>query len=188
MKVSLRKANDIQQAIHSAIGKIFPSAVMTISIHEEHLPEAVEKAQKHTIDAIESSERLNAIRYDIRKAIANANASYGIEDLIVEHAKIKSSLSRLSKLVDGSPYPGHRAAGLIVASEKTKSAGNYYHGSETVSIGILGEETIAAIRQTCLDLTRRHTEIADELLTLNVKTEITISDGDYKYLRDEGVI
>jgi uncharacterized protein YdcH (DUF465 family) len=63
-----------------------------------------------------------------------------------------------------------------------------YGYSDTVSTGILSKEQIAQARTEILNLKKQKQKLNDEVLELNIKTEIPLGDDTVATLTAEGLL
>jgi len=187
MKINLRKANAIQLAINEALkGLSFES---TVSVNEFQNPQSMINAVSERFNAnILRREKLIDVLYSIRKAVAAANNSLGINDRLADVARYDKDLTFYAAHAKASTrvHPGE----MIGKLEKIKNqpADRAYYSDKDVMSSVFTEENIEAFRKVVIYAKKQKQALQDELLELNISTKITLTDEDIKVLTDESIL
>jgi hypothetical protein len=192
MKITLRKANAVQAAINEAVTSL--DLTTDVSVNEFQKPLAVMASARDTFSANlhTRTNLLNAL-YGIRRDVARANATAGVNDTLTKVAHLEKEIghmTRLSKLkpqVEISVIRGK--LGKIKARDS--SASDSYRFGETddlVKTSIFKRNEIEDFRKQVVDMKKRKLLLQDALLELNVKTEIEIDTDSLPVLTEAGIL
>ena len=173
MEISLRKANALQHAINEMLGTLDLGTEVSVNEFEkpsEKVSEATNRFETH----LATRSKLLGVLYEIRKAVAHANAASGIDSLLADVAMLDKDMQlygRLSKLesaVANDVLVGK--LGKIKGRDKADVYGRF--GDDTVTTNIFNKEKIEEFKAELARLKRAKTALQDSLLELNVSTTI----------------
>ena len=192
MNITLRKASALQNAIQEAVRNI--DVAVKVSLNEFENTEAV--LDRSNADLISKDQRRNALTkvlYVIRAQVGQANATSGINERLAKAAYIDKRLGQLTALVQADAL---RDSMVViegkVAKLKAQPAENsrraLYGYDDTVTTGILVKEQMDAFKTEQLSLKKDKQKLNDEVLELNVRTEIALSDETVAVLTAEGLV
>lgn len=176
MKISLRKANAIQTSISEAISAL--GLVTQINVTEfENPTEKLEAAKKQFFVDIETRTSLLDALYEIRAAVSATNGSNGVNGLLVILAQNEKDISLYSKLAQ-TPIQVDRTVmnGKIGKMRERKEDSYRYGGEDVVTTSIFSDDDIQEFKSGLATLKKEKQKLKDELLELNVRTEISLSD------------
>jgi len=172
MKISLRKANAIQSAITDEINNIDLKTDVTVN-EFEILGEKVSQAETKFFQNMEKRNALVEALYDIRAQVSGVNASSGINGLLTILAQTErdiqlyNRLSRIQPSVDSVVLEGRL--------EKIRQRKEDVYGrEEQVQTSIFNEATIDTFKSKLASLKKKKQKLQDELLEMNVRTEIQL--------------
>ena len=190
MNITLRKANALQNSINDAIKSI--EFETTVKINEFQDPEVViaEAEKIFASNMVKRDGMFNAL-YEIRKAVSKANDASGISQRLADVAHLEKQISFFSGLA-GKPVRDEAKviAGKLekIRNRKEDSRASIYGYGDDVSTSILEKEEVDGFKKLSAVSKKNKQKIQDEILELNVKTEITISDKAVAVLQAEGLI
>ena len=192
MKVTLRKASALQSSIQDAIKAVEVTVKAELNEFED-TAEVLAKANANTINSDNRRASLTACLYDIRSLVGSANAMNGINDRLAKAAYIDKRLGQLATLVQADAVQDSMVVinGKIekLKAEKGENSRRSIYGySDTVSTGVLTQEQISGFKAQVLDLKKSKQRINDEILELNVRTEIDLPTEVEIVLNQEGLI
>lgn len=187
MKITLRKAAVLQNAINDALKQI--DIKSEVALTEFHNPEdEIARAAAAARAGIQRRELLNHALYGIRQRVAEANNAAGVNRNLTEVAALEKQIQFYTGLVGKEV----RLSVDVVAGKLRKMAESkserLYGYNDTVNTGVFTEEDIAGFKKIVSDLKKAKQQIQDTILELNVRTEIDLSDETVKVLRDEGLV
>ena len=189
MKINLRKANALQLSVQEAIKSIkFDTEV---KINEFQVAEDEIAKAREAFAAKQERHRglLNSL-YDIRKAVSQANAVQGVDVKLADVALMDKKIQYLSELA-GKPV---RESEEVVAGKMDKlrnrkeDTRSLYYGDATVDTSIFTAEDIAGFRTAANMGKKAKQKLQDELLDINVRTEIDLSADVVTVLTTEGLL
>jgi uncharacterized protein YdcH (DUF465 family) len=191
MNISLRKANAVQNSINEAIRSI--DIKTSIEINEFQTVEAeLQRANTELFTNDARRQRLLLSLYNIRGLVGTANAQSGIDVKLATAAFVDKRLTQLESLAKLEPMTD-----LIVLNGKLDKLRNdksdtrrssIYGYNDTVSTTVVTAEQIAQINTEIKNLKKQKQKINDEVLELNIKTEIPLSEDVVATLTAEGLI
>jgi len=186
MQVSLRKANALQVAINEALKGLEFNA--EISINEFQKPEAtIASAQKTFFDNVERRGALLRSLYQIRKAVSAANAANEIDIRLADLALAEknfvffSAQAKVKERMDPEVLNGK----LVKITNRTEDS---YYAKAEVETSVFTQDGIKALNSLAIASKKAKQKIQDELLELNVRTTITLSDEAVATLTAEDIL
>ncbi len=190
MKVTLRKANAIQNSINDAIKNI--KVEFNVTLNEFQNPEAeIDKANlKFAENDLRRTNLLIAL-YNIRGLVCAANAQSGIDLKLTKAAFIDKRIAQLAEMVGKDTVIDLEVVkGKLekIKSLKDEARSRIYGYGDTVETSVLRLGDIERYRAQLNDLRKQKQSINDEVLELNIKTEIPLSDDVVATLTLEGLI
>jgi len=189
MNVSLRKANAIQNLISETIKSI--KITYSIDLNEFENPELVIKtANDELFDNDARRHALLLVLYNIRGLVGVANAHSSINDKLAMAAFIDKRISQLDELTTLKPLTSFDVikGRLEKIRNRKEDSRSIYGRDETVSTSIVSQEQINQAREELKKLKKQKQKLNDEILELNITTEIPLSDDTINTLQKEGII
>jgi hypothetical protein len=192
MNITLRKASALQASIQEAIKNI--SVTVKVELNEFEDPaEALAKANAQLINDDNRRASLTACLYDIRSLVGTTNAASGINDRLAKAAYIDKRLGQLSGLVQSEASQDSMVVitgkvEKLKAEKGENSRRSLYGYNDTVSTGVLTADQVAGFKAQILDLKKAKQKLNDEILELNVRSEITLPGEVEIVLNQEGLI
>ena len=190
MNISLRKANAIQNSINEAIRSI--KIDTSIEINEfQNAQEEIQKANGLLIASDERRQKLLLALYNIRGLVGTANSNVGIDLALAKAAFIDKRITQLSELAASNPVNDLAVInGKLekIRNRKDESRASLYGRDDTVSTSVVGREQIAQAKSEVSNLKKQKQKLNDDVLELNIKTEIPLSDDVVATLQAEGLI
>lgn len=188
MNITLRKANALQKSIAESIKSINTDPSITVSEFQDALYEI--SIAKTTFDTnLARRASLNRAMYNIRRAVGQANASSGIDDRLTEVAFLDREISFFSTLASSKlRLPDAVINGKL---DKIRSSSNdraSLYREDQISTSILSQNDLDNARNTVASLRKQKQKLQDEILELNVKTEVVLSGDDRLVLEKESLI
>jgi hypothetical protein len=193
MNITLRKANALQQAVNEAIKKL--ELTTEVGINEFQKPaEVIATAnEKFTTNLTRRNMLVNAL-YEIRLEVARSNASSGINDTLAMLARTEKQIGFYSRLTSLVPQVDMEIVRGKIRKIKSRepSDSRYSRGlfdnDEEVSTGIFSQDELDSFRITLNDFKRAKLKMQDELLEMNVRNDIALSDEATNTLAAEEIL
>jgi hypothetical protein len=191
MNITLRKANAVQNSITEAIKNI--KIDLTVEINEfQSVEDVITKANSVLVENDGRRQKLTMALYNIRALVGTANSASGIDTALAKAAFIDKRIGQLEELAKATEIT---ALDVIkgkldkIRNDKSESTRSRIYGySDTVTTGVLGLEQIAQAKAEVLSLKKQKQKINDEVLELNIKTEIPLSEDVVAVLQAEDLI
>ena len=191
MNITLRKANAVQNSINETVKNI--RVDLTIEINEfQNVEDTLSKVNNELIANDGRRQNLTMALYNIRALVGTANAASGIDTALAKAAFIDKRIGQLEQLAGGTEITSLEVIkGKLekIKNDKGENTRRSIYGySDTVSTGILSKEQIAQAKTEILNLKKQKQKLNDEILELNIKTEIPLGDDTISTLTAEGLI
>lgn len=187
MKITLRKASALQNEIQEAVKGV--TLTGRVSLNEfQDVTKALADANSELKSKLEKVTKLSNSLAKIRAQVGAANIASGVHGKLSELAAIEKMISRYVELVSDT----NKAEDTAVVEGKvnklrTRDKGHYY-GAEEVETGLLSLTDMAEFENTLRDLRKRKQKINDEILELNIRTEIELDSDVVSVLQSEKIV
>ncbi len=189
MNISLRKANVVQQSINDTIKDI--EIKTSIEINEfQDIASELQTANNQLFENDTRRQRLLLALYNIRGLVGAANANVGIDTKLATAAFIDKRLSQLNELASNKPVTDLSVlkGKLEKIKNRKEEARSIYGRDDVISTSVIGEEQLKQIRNEINNLKKQKQKINDEVLELNIKTEIPLTEDIVDTLTKEGIL
>jgi len=188
MKISLRKANALENAIKEHISTIEAKADLSINEFQTAQVE-ITKARTALIANDARRAALLSILYNVRSLVGRANVESGVSELLTHAAFIEKRQAQLKLMTESTATESEAVVdGKLQRIRDNKSEHRSYGYNDSVTVGVLTAEQIAGYKALVLQLKKEKQSINDKVLELNVRTEITINDNDVAMLQSEQLV
>jgi uncharacterized protein YdcH (DUF465 family) len=192
MNITLRKANALQNSIQEAIKGI--KVDLSVEINEfQSVEEVLTKANATLIENDGRRQQLTMALYNIRALVGTANTASGINTMLAKAAFIDKRVGQLEELSKSSEITSLDVIkGKLDKIRNDKGDNNrrssIYGYSDTVSTSVLSKEQIAQAKAEVLNLKKQKQKLNDEVLELNIKTEVPLSEDVVATLQAEKLV
>jgi len=191
MNITLRKANAVQNSINDAIKGI--KVEKNIDLNEfQDVAVELKKANDALFAADARRQKLLLALYNIRGLVGTANAASGIDTNLAKAAFVDKRIGQLEEIASLQAMTD--VAVIVGKLDKIKndkgetSRRSIYGYSDTVNTTVVSQEQINQTKAEILNLKKQKQKLNDEVLELNIKTEIPLSDEVVATLTAEGLI
>jgi len=188
MNITLRKANAVQLSINEMVrGLSFDTSV---SLNEFEDATAQITAVRDVFDTHRATRtKLVSALYEIRKAVAGANADAGINDMLAEVAQLEKEIQFYNIFATKTPRLSDAViAGKMDKIKNTSEESRMYGRSDTVDTSIFTKQEVEEFKRTVADLKRQKQKLQDTLLELNVQTEIQLDEETARFLERADIL
>ena len=189
MNITLRRASALQNSIQEAIKAI--RVETEVEINEfQHADAAITAALDAMEAAVAQRDALTVALYTIRGQVSAANSTAGIDQRLTHAAMIDKQLGYATEIAsakvaqDPLVVQGRLEKIRATPAERT----SIYGFNNTVSTSILNQADITAARARVQELKKAKQRINDEVLELNIRTEIELSADVEKTLQAAGLV
>ena len=191
MNITLRKASAIQNSINDAVKSI--KVELTVELNEfVNVETALAKANGDMVANDGRRQRLTMALYNIRALVGTANAQSGIDTNLAKAAFIDKRIGQLEELAKATEITDLDVIkGKLdkIKNDKGETSRRSIYGySDTVSTSVISKAQIDQAKAEILNLKKQKQKLNDEILELNIKTEIPLSDEVVASLQAEGLI
>lgn len=192
MKITLRKASALQNSIQEAVKNI--DITVKVELNEfEDARIAMGKANDKLVQADQRRVALTKTLYVVRAQVGTANAECGINERLAKAAYIDKRIGQLTALISAEAVQDSITViegklEKLKAPESANSRRSLYGYSDTVGTGVLSQAQVDAFKAEQLALKKDKQKLNDEVLELNVRTEIALSDETVAVLTSEGLV
>lgn len=188
MKISLRKANALQLAITEVMNSINTNTEFEISQFEEPI-ELISARHTDFVKNLNRRDALTDVLYSIRKDIGNANNASGIDDLLCEIAKVEKKMQFAVSISKQRPKVDDKVIlGKLEKLRNQTEGGNYYGHEESVRTSFLSQEDLDKFKSNAASFKKLKQTLQDQLLELNVRTDIELDELAVNILQQEELL
>jgi hypothetical protein len=189
IKITLRKANAIQQNMNDLLKTVQVKA--TVELNEfQDVVQTLQAANDAVMAAdVRRSDLLMAL-YSIRATVGVANFQCGIGNRLSHLAYIDKRLHQLEGLVSEAARLKDLAVvtGQLDKIRNRREEHRMYGYENNVTTGVLQQQQIDSIAGIMRELKKQKQKLNDEVLELNVRTEIELTDDVEVVLVREGIL
>jgi uncharacterized protein YdcH (DUF465 family) len=188
MKITLRKANALQNSINEALRHI--DVKTKVSLNEFQDPESVisvsaAEAKKN----LDRKVSLNNALYDIRGAVGHVNHTSGVDEKLTEVARIEKQIQLYSALLGIEVREAPAViAGKLDKVRNTEAKSRIYGYGDTVDTGVLTAEDVTGFKAVVANLKKQKQTLQDAILELNVRNEVTLKQLTADTLAQENLL
>jgi len=188
MKISLRKANALQLAINEALSGIGINTDIEIT-EFENPTEVIDARRIEFVKNISRRDALTDVLYDIRKSVSAANHTSGIDDLLTNIARLEKKMQVYSSVAKQRPMIDEKVIAGKLDKIRNKSGGEVYYGQDSsVKTSFMLQQDLDAFKTNAAALKKQKQALQDQLLELNVRTEISLDADTVKILETEQLL
>ena len=191
MNITLRKANTVQNSINDTVKGI--KMEFNIELNEfQDVEAAITNANSELVTNDSRRQKLIMALYNIRALIGTANAASGINTALAKAAFIDKRIGQLEQFTTASEMISLDVIkGKLekIKNDKGETSRRSIYGySDTVSTSILSKDQITQAKAEILNLKKQKQQINDEVLELNIKTEVPLNEDTVATLQAEGLL
>lgn len=189
MKITLRKASAIQNSINEVVRGITIDPNIRVNEFQDPETEISRAASKVKTDLTRRVALNNAL-YEIRKGVGTINAQ-GVSDRLAEVARLEKEIQFYTGLTG---HQTRETAEVIkgkldkIRNRKEETHRSIYGREDEVATTVFTEDDIKAFKTAVAENKKAKQKLQDEILELNVKSEITLSDTTVQTLKSENLI
>jgi len=190
MNITLRKANAIQSSINDAIRGIKVEKTIELTEFQDPVVE-LQKANDKLFASDARRQKLLLALYNIRGLVGAANASAGIDMNLAKAAFIDKRIAQLDEIANSDSVTDIAVIkGKLdkIRNRKEESRASLYGRDDTVSTSVIGAEQVDQAKIEIKNLKKQKQKLNDEILELNIKTEIPLTDEVVATLQAEGLV
>ena len=186
MNITLRKANAVQISINEMIKGLAFDTSVRINEFEDHNEQI--NAVRDVFDThLATRTKLVGALYEIRKAVAVANAENGINNMLAEVAMLEKEIQFNNTFATQQPRLSDAVITGKIAKIKDAKEDRFY-GPDDVTTSVFTKAEVEEYKRTVADLKRQKQKLQDTLLELNVQTEIQLDEETARFLERADIL
>jgi uncharacterized protein YdcH (DUF465 family) len=180
MKINLRKASVVQQTILDEIKRLgTEDTTVKVSLYEQDIEARLnEQLAKVRENHAKAGRLLNANKF-LRGLVARKNAEVGVTDYLAEEAMLASAEARLKAFSEANVRPNLESLKAEIESRKASGASeraSIYGREYNVDVNVVPVESINEAKKELENIRKRRRKIKDEMVSINVRTEIEVPE------------
>jgi hypothetical protein len=187
MNITLRKANAVQNSINDAIRSIKIETSIELNEFQDVTAE-LQAANDLLLNNDARRQKLLLALYNIRGLVGTANANSGIDLALAKAAFIDKRISQLNELAESKAVTNIAVLNGKLDKIRNRKEDSYYGRNEEVSTSIFTSQEIDNFKNVLAVSKKQKQKLQDELLELNVRTEITLSEQTVATLTKENIL
>jgi len=194
MQINLRKASALQSDIQSLIRSIRVETRASFEERDAVAEEMTEAISEWRTNLERKTDLINVL-FGIREKVGVANAECGLNTKLTEHRRISEQRELLEDIVDGRR--GRMLTIEQVVEKLTKMEERVENAKEAlfgrsrdieVHTELLDKEDLDSYRAQIRSLKKLQRSVNEEVLELNIRTHIVLSEAEVNVLRNEDLI
>lgn len=191
MKITLRKAAQLQAEIERMLGGIRIDTVESVEVNTVQHPADV--LNQKVADFQQQCQRwitLTKISTQLRAQIGDANAQLGISGLLARDAGAKKMQNFLNTLLTNryrTPQDAVWKAKYDTELEMQRNDTSGYRQSG-LSLPLITQDFEKQTQETLCQLRRERNEISEKILWINTNNHVEVADADWTYLELQGLV
>jgi hypothetical protein len=186
MQITLRKANALQAALRDHIETIKVRSGITLNEFQK-VADVLADARNAANGGVSRRCVLLGVLYDIRTAIGRENAVSGIGDLLAKAAYTDKCIAEYKHMLESDKRDEMEV--IVGRLEKIRSGeSKSMYSSDDVRTGVFLEDDFEAFRTKLSDLRKEKQALNDQILELNIKRTIDLTDDQVECLQCEGLL
>jgi len=188
MKISLRKANILQSSINDAINAIKVDTTIHINEFQSSVVEIAKGYQEYTNSTDKFTNLVNAL-YEIREKVGIENCTAGVTTLLVDIAKTEKFIQYFTKMSGETVRVEENVLiGKLDKIRARKDTQQIYGMTDTVVTSVLSQDDINLAKSKVAELKKLKQKLQDQLLELNIRTEIELSEQTVQTLQSVNIL
>jgi prefoldin subunit 5 len=189
MKINLRTAASIQQALRAEIAEIdLTSQFETVISIYDNVYEKVTEASDAVEQNIQRAEVLITALYEIRQKVSEANATCGVDKLLNNIALLEARAKLYSGAAAAEGRESLDAVSQFFDDTKEGVKTGTAIGRHRQCVAVMTQNQLDELNATHRQIKRDVQSCKDKLLALNLTTEVEISGETAQLLVDAGLV
>lgn len=190
-KINLRRAAALQTSLMDTIKGIDVTPTVRLNEWQDPVTVLTEGGRRLLANDARRNDLLMSM-YSIRSQVGALNAASGVSSKLSHIAYIDKRITQLTELVGGVDHVDSIEVimGKLekIRNRPSDSRASIYGHADEVTASMLTTEQIEGIHGIIRDLKKQKTALNDEILELNVRTEVELTPDVEAVLAREGLI
>lgn len=190
MKLTLRKANAIQLSINDIVKGLKFEASVTLNEFQDVDTELLNSTSKF-MQNVDRRRALADAVYQIRLAVGDANHQAGINSRLTTIAHLEKQIQFYNGIASSDVRESIEVVKGKLEKIKSRPAdgrASLYGYNDNVATGLFADADLNVFRNAVKDMKKQKQKLQDEVLEINVRTEIEIGDTVAQVLTQEGLV
>mgnify|MGYP000010602627 CR=1 FL=1 len=189
MKISLRKADAIQRSINEAISGIDLKTEITLNEFERPT-DKIAAAKVSFAEALTKRDSLIDVLYEVRYKTGLENTSNGVSMRLTQLARLEKDISMYKRFASVAPMASTDVLVGKLGKLKSRETDAYgrFGGQDEIVTTIMDDVAVEAFKVKLASLKKDKQHIQDELLELNVKVQVELSEKAVEVLKQVGIL
>lgn len=193
MKVTLKKAAKLRNALSHTLDSVTQSATASLSVYTapDKVTEAISAEKTRVLAQAERAERLEDALYWLRAEIGRVNHESGINWLLTSQKRLERRIGRLERFVgSGKPESPDVAIGKVSSARALIEKGEYGYRtpSDEVQVSVLSASDMEGFNRQLVEFRREWVQAGDEIEEKNHSHHISLSEEVVQLLKAEGIL
>lgn len=194
MQINLRKASALQSDIQSVIRSIRVDTRASFEERETIADDVTEAIGEWRTNLERKTDLINVL-FGIREKVGVANAESGLNTKLTEHRRVSEQRDSLEEMIDGVKG---RMLTIEQIDEKMKKIEerneslkeSLYARTRDLEVftDLMDKEELNSYRKEIRSLKKLQRSINEEVLELNIRTHIVLSEAEVQVLRNEDLV
>lgn len=180
MKINLRKAAVVQQQIQEEIKRIGSEKTsITVSLYDTEINAKIDAQFVKYHGTNQRVSRLMDANRFLRATVARKNAEVGIMDYLAEDAMLSGFETRLRGMSELTPRISEEAQKREIESRIatiTSERNLYGRNEHNIEVNVVTDKFVEDAKTELEQVRRRRRKIKDEMVSINVRTEIDVPE------------
>lgn len=189
MKINLRKANALQNAIQDAINSINFEVELEVNEFQDAEGQIAAAKEAWRQKCVRRSSLLDAF-YAIRSRVGHANVEAGISDVLADVARLEKDIALLGRLASepARVAPEVLAGKLEKIRNRSEDNSMYSMRDRKIDTTFFDESDIQSFKSSLAKNKKSKQALQDQLLELNVATMIELDEVTVDTLTQEELV
>lgn len=187
MKVSLRRASQLQLEINARL-RSSENMSTQVEVNEfQNVEQEVQKQADKFAQELEVRKRLIKILFNIREQVGQQNHASGIDSRLTAIAEIDRNMQLNDAVIAAPVQRDTREIESRLEKIRTNTA-NSYSIRDTVPTGVVSEKLIQQAKDDNNQLKKQKQKLNDQVLELNIRSEIELDADSQEFLTELGIL
>ncbi len=188
MKLTLRKANAVQLGINEIVKGLKFEAAIALNEFQDVDAELVNATAKFMTN-VDRRRALTDALHQIRLAVGAANSQAGIDSRLTTIAHLEKQIQFYSGIAGADARESLDVVkGKLEKIRGRKEESRLYGYNDSVTTSLFTEADLAVFKNAVKDMKKQKQKLQDEVLEINVRTEIEVSEQVAAILTQEGLV
>lgn len=190
MKITLRKANAVQVGINDVVKGLKFETSLSLNEFQDVDTVLLDSTGKFMLN-VDRRRALTDALHQIRLAVGAANSQAGIDSRLTTIAHLEKQIQFYSGIAGAEPRESMEVVKGKLEKIKSRPAdarSSLYGYTDNVATSLFAEADLAVFKNAVKDMKKQKQKLQDEVLEINVRTEIELTEAVAQVLAVEGLV